>query len=145
MPAQVVIGIDPGKSGAIAIYRPKDHVLTVWDAPLLANPKGKTETDLHGLLYILRVLDGPVMAVLEQASPRPGEGSVGAFSFGRGYGAIQMALAIHGHQVRMVTPSVWKRHFGLIFAKGTPKAQIDRKSTRLNSSHSRRSRMPSSA
>ena len=124
MPVQVVIGIDPGKSGAIAIYRPQCQMLTVWNAPLLADPKGKAETDLHGLFNILRVIDGPVMAVLEQASSRPGEGSVSAFSFGRGYGAIQMALAVHGHQVRMVTPSVWKRHFGMIFAKGTPKAQI---------------------
>ena len=41
-----------------------------------------------------------------------------------GYGAIQMALAVHGHDVRYVTPAVWKRHFGLIFPKGTPKAQI---------------------
>ena len=124
MPVQVVIGIDPGKSGAIAIYRPSIRTLTIHDAPLLANTKGKTETDMHGLFLALRVIDISVMAVLERASPRPGEGSVGAFSFGRGYGAIQMALAVHGHQVRTVTPSIWKRHFGLIFSKGTPKAQI---------------------
>lgn len=122
--ATVFIGIDPGKSGAIAIWRPAISALTLYDAPLLANTKGKTETDLHGLLAILRIPDGDAVVLLEAASPRPGEGSVSAFTFGKGYGAIQMAIAAQGHEVRYVTPSVWKKHFGLIFPKGTGKPII---------------------
>lgn len=125
MPVPIVfIGIDPGKSGAIALWRPAIGALTLHDAPLLANTKGKTETDLHGLLAALRVPDGDAIAVLEEAHPRPGEGAVGAFSFGKGYGAIQMALAVQGHEVRCVAPSVWKRNFGLIFPKGTPGPRV---------------------
>lgn len=40
------------------------------------------------------------------------------FRFGQQVGAIEMAAAAHGHELRYVTPSTWKAHFGLSADKG---------------------------
>ena len=40
------------------------------------------------------------------------------FRFGQQVGAIEMAVAASGHQLRYVTPAVWKSYFGLSADKG---------------------------
>lgn len=115
----VIIGIDPGYSGAIAIWRPAVRTLHLYDMPTVPNAKGKTELDLHTLFDLLAPEDDvPHMAVVEQVGAMRGQGVVSMFRFGQGYGAIQMALAGHKISTRFVTPSKWKAHFGLARDKG---------------------------
>ena len=115
----VVIGIDPGYSGAIAIWRPAARALHLYDMPTVPNSKGKVELDLHTLYDLLAPEDdGPHMAVVEQVGAMRGQGVVSMFRFGQGYGAIQMALAGHKIPTQFVTPSKWKAHFGLTRDKG---------------------------
>ena len=49
----------------------------------------------------------------ELVGPRPGEGAVGAFGFGRSRGVIEGALAAAGIPVTMVAPPAWKRAAGI--------------------------------
>lgn len=115
----VIIGIDCGFSGAIAIWRPFIQSLYVYDMPTLPNAKGKTELDLHTLFDLLTPEDdGPHMAVVEQVGAMRGQGVSSMFRFGQGYGAIQMALAGHKIPTQFVTPGKWKGHFGLTRDKG---------------------------
>lgn len=115
----VIIGVDPGFNGAIAIWRPSIRSLYVLDMPTLLNAKGKTELDLHTLHDMLTPeFDGPHMAVVEQVGAMRGQGVSSMFRFGQGFGAIQMALAGHKIPTQFVTPSKWKGHFGLSRDKG---------------------------
>jgi crossover junction endodeoxyribonuclease RuvC len=40
------------------------------------------------------------------------------FRFGQQLGALEMAVAAKGHELRWVTPAKWKAHFGLVADKG---------------------------
>lgn len=115
----VIIGIDPGFSGAIAIWRPAIRSLYVYDMPTLPNAKGKTELDLHTLHDLLTPEDDTRhIAVVEQVAAMRGQGVSSMFRFGQGFGAIQMALAAHKIETHYVTPAKWKAHFGLSSDKG---------------------------
>ena len=111
-----VIGIDPGFSGAIAIYRPEERALTVHDMPVSPGTKGRTEL-LHGALFDL--LDVPPADVwVEAVGAMPGQGVTSMFRFGQNVGAIHMAVAARRHALRLVTPAKWKAYFGLVKDKG---------------------------
>lgn len=111
-----IIGIDPGFSGAIAIFRPEDRALNIYDMPVSPGPKGKTEL-LHGALF--DALDVPPCDVwVEQVGAMPGQGVSSMFRFGQTVGAIHMAVAARGHSLRLVTPAKWKAHFRLSKDKG---------------------------
>lgn len=116
----ILVGVDPGFSGAIALLEPVSWSLSVHDMPVLPGPKGKTELDLRGLAERLHPpRNGRSIAVLERVSAMPNQGIASAFRFGAGFGAIQMALAAHGYEMHLPPPSQWKKHFGLSSDKDT--------------------------
>lgn len=115
----IVIGIDPGFTGAIAWLQGGE--LAVFDMPVMPGQKGKTLLNHHGLLELLRRPEGseePVTVWLEQVGARPGQGVSSMFRFGQQLGALEMAVAACGHRLRYVTPARWKKHFGLTADKG---------------------------
>lgn len=127
----IICGIDPGKSGCLAFYNPdKNRIIKVIDMPTLnaSKVKGKTKTVISWptLAEELRRMDDhygndDIRAFLElvsggtfgagKAAMRMGVTS--AFSFGRGYGGLEMGVAVFQWPLEYVTPVVWKRHFGL--------------------------------
>lgn len=117
-----IIGIDPGLSGAIAIYWPGVDKLEIHDMPTLKASKGR-DVDMAALFDLLTGDPGPVF--LEQVQTRPGESGTSALKIGRGDGAIRMAVTANMHPLHVVGASAWKAHFGLKAAKGT--AAKDRK------------------
>ena len=114
------IGIDPGFTGAVAFYSPQDSWVDIHDMPTVTNPKGKTIVDLYALHALLDIsaMGKPFTAILEHVAARPGQGAPATFRFGQGYGALEMGLAAHKIPVRYVTPTKWKKHFGLSKDKG---------------------------
>jgi hypothetical protein len=109
MTAEVCIaGFDPGVSGAHAYYFPSvpDRV-AVEDMPVVAG-----EIDCATLARRIAQM-GPAFAIVERASARPGQGVSSTFKFGQAYGAALGILAALEIPVRLVAPSVWKRHFKL--------------------------------
>lgn len=123
----MILGIDPGLSGALALYWPATGGLTVYDMPTLAAGKGKSSKrvlDHHGLTAILREMNENVAsgslidhAFLEQVSAMPGQGVTSMFSFGLSYGALRQALASEGVPTTLVTPVVWKKAMKVTAAK----------------------------
>lgn len=102
-----VLGVDPGKTGALALLR-ADGSLLVEDVPVF-KIGSKTTIDHYALA---RIVDNwsthkPVVW-LEQVGTRPGEGAVGAFDFGRTYGILLGVCAAHFLTVNLVTPASWK-------------------------------------
>ena len=113
------LGVDPGFTGALAVYNTTSGNLTIMDMPLVTSPKGRTEINMHALYDMLHIPeDQPVKAMLEFVAARPGQGAPATFRFGQGYGALQMAVIANKIPVQYVTPAVWKKHFGLVKDKG---------------------------
>jgi crossover junction endodeoxyribonuclease RuvC len=102
----ITIGIDPGKTGAIAVlYGPTPLVLDLPATPQgLADCFGLPGAHWHTL----------AMAYVEQVGSRPGDGRAGLFTFGKGAGTIEGVLAALRIPYRLVPPHVWKRKLGLL-------------------------------
>ena len=119
----IYIGIDPGFSGAIAFYAPKENIVSVYDMPVYQNAKGKTEINLYELHEILEPeTDEPHMAIIEQVAAMRGQGVTSLFRFGQSYGATQMAVAAHKIPMQFVTPAKWKSYLGLSRDKGVSRS-----------------------
>ena len=110
---EVVIGIDPGNTGAVAFLRGAD--VDVVDMPLMANGK-KQQLNPQELSRILvgGIETGEdVVAVVERVSAMPGNGAASMFNFGMGFGVIQGVLAAMRIPYKLVTPQKWKKAAGL--------------------------------
>jgi hypothetical protein len=104
--SRITIGIDVGASGAIAWIdeRGKSCVEKMPD----------TLQDLWELILDIRRFEPnePCKAYLEAVSSSPQMGVVSAFSFGRGYGNLEMALTAAGIPFERVRPQVWQKAMG---------------------------------
>lgn len=113
----LICGIDPGLYGAIALLDPATGGLEVHDIPILnVGTRGsrKMVIDEVSLATLFDNRSEEIGEVwIEQVGPRPGEGVVGAFSFGRTYGLIRGVLAANFLRVNAVMPSVWKKAMGV--------------------------------
>jgi crossover junction endodeoxyribonuclease RuvC len=109
----MILGIDIGLKGAIALLEESGELIEVLDMPCLADgPKGRSAISaplLAGILAKTRAAH----AYVEHVGPRPGEGAVGGFAFGRCKGVIEGVLAAHGVPVTFLTPPSWKRVIGI--------------------------------
>lgn len=112
------LGIDPGGSGALALFHPESRKLQVVDMPthqVVVSKKNRTRIDLHGLAQQLQ--DWKVyaaFAAIEEVHSTPMDGPVGAFAFGEAFGAAKMGLAAIGIPYQLVPPQEWKMAFRLI-------------------------------
>lgn len=110
----MVLGVDPGLSGALALYNPATGALDVRDMPVYVTPKAgggkRTELDLVALAHIMdEWAKNPIRAFIEQVGATPQMGVTSSFSFGASYAAARMACAAHFIPTELVTPQVWKR------------------------------------
>lgn len=99
----IVVGIDPGKSGGAA---------RLGDGP----PRvAKIPATLHDLQRMLEVmLDGADHVFIEKVHSSPQMGVKSAFTFGQGYGQLEMACAYARVPLTRVTPRVWQRAMGCL-------------------------------
>lgn len=125
---RLTIGIDPGKTGCIAVLADGEFERVV-DMPVMARPSGGNEingTELaRGLREIRAKYPGAnVLVCLEQVNAMPsrpgpdgqrrGMGSASAFNFGEGFGVVKGVIAALGVPVLMVHPQKWKKLANLI-------------------------------
>ena len=107
----IVLGIDPGLNGALAFYDPLHDELEILDMPTLkvgTGSKRVVDEDTLARLIDCRA-DLVTHAFLEQVGSRPGEGAVGAFSFGVGFGMLKGIIAANFIPRTLVRPQEWKR------------------------------------
>lgn len=108
-----VVSIDIGVQGAIAVLTPEGQLVDVFDMPCLCDgPAGRRAINAP-LLAELVAKAHATEAFVEFVGARPGEGAVGAFSFGRARGVIEGVCAALGLPVRFLTPPSWKRAVGI--------------------------------
>jgi crossover junction endodeoxyribonuclease RuvC len=113
----IIIGIDPGISGAISILENK-KILEVYDTPTMIDGK-KNKKQINGAqvtnIIKERLKDGKeVIVVVEHVNAMPGQGVTSMFNFGQSFGVIKGICAALGLPIYFVRPSKWKKHFNLI-------------------------------
>jgi crossover junction endodeoxyribonuclease RuvC len=104
-----VLGVDPGANGGIAwitdgkacVEKMPDTLQDLWE--LIRDITNHPRSSLDGRKY---------KAYIEQVSSSPQMGVVSSFSFGRGYGNLEMALTAAGIPFERVRPQVWQKALG---------------------------------
>jgi crossover junction endodeoxyribonuclease RuvC len=109
----LILGIDPGNSGALALLSDAGGLLDLADMPCVADgTKGRQTVNPALLAAIIRRWE-PSAASCEYVGARPTDAKVAAFAFGRCRGAIEGTLAALGVPVTMLTVPTWRRAVGL--------------------------------
>jgi len=110
----LVMGIDPGLSGALAVLGPADELEQLTDLPVIHD--GRLAWIDGGVLQslLMDTLRGrPARAVVERVGAMPRQGVASAFTFGLGLGAVLAVLQALRIPIQLVTPAAWKRALGL--------------------------------
>lgn len=113
----VFAGIDPGKTGALAVLY-SDNTVDFFDVPR-NTVRGKDVpawSEWQSNWSIALGLAGVDKAVIEDVASRPGQGVSSMFKFGRTLGFPHaIVLGVRPRPaVQFVTPSVWKAKLGLL-------------------------------
>ena len=96
------IGIDPGKSGALAIIRQDGQVETYTFDPFVYATTLRHLSPCHD-----------VVCCLEKVGAMPGQGVVSMFNFGHNFGFIEGLLQAYAIPYQLVPPQTWKKEFSL--------------------------------
>lgn len=115
----MILGIDPGVSGALALLTDGgNQVVWVQDMPVRdAGKKARKAHEIDGaaLAHLLRpCLADITMACIEEVHAMPGQGVSSMMSLGDSRGCIRGVLEALGISVERVEPATWKRAMGLI-------------------------------
>ena len=113
----IIIGIDPGLSGGIAVLD-NNKVLELFDMPVMADGK-KNKKQLNSALLAKLIKESTSntsesAVIVEQVNAMPGQGVTSMFNFGQTFGAIKGICATLELPIFFVRPSKWKKHFELI-------------------------------
>ena len=107
MKYETIIGIDPGANGGIA---------WITDGRACAEKMPDTLQDLWELVVSISLEAGTggmgIRAYLEAVSSSPQMGVKSAFTFGNGFGHLEMALTAAGIPFERVRPQVWQKALG---------------------------------
>jgi crossover junction endodeoxyribonuclease RuvC len=113
----IIIGIDPGISGAISIVENK-KILEVYDTPtMIEGKKNKRQVNSAQVTNIIKERlnsEKKVIVVVEHVNAMPGQGVTSMFNFGQSFGVIKGICAALGLPIYFVRPTKWKKHFNLI-------------------------------
>lgn len=107
----LILGIDPGLSGAFAILEENGQLIDAGDLPLIGT-KAQCRIDAANFATLVRRL--PLRcAVVEQVNAMPGQGVSSMFRFGQSLGTVVGVLAACSIPIVWVTPAKWKNASGL--------------------------------
>lgn len=119
----MIVGCDPGISGAIALLHDDGSFADVIDMPVIElKVNGKKRNRIVAASIARAVLNwqrtGPLHGIIEAVGPMPRDGSSQAFGMGKAAGILEGVLVALDVPISLVTPAVWKRAMGLSADKG---------------------------
>ena len=113
----IIIGVDPGISGAISILENK-KIIEVYDTPtMIEGKKNKRQINGAQVANIIKERinkEKEVVVVVEHVNAMPGQGVTSMFNFGQSFGVIKGICAALNLPIYFVRPTKWKKHFNLI-------------------------------
>jgi hypothetical protein len=115
----LIIGIDPGISGAICFFE-NGEVKEILDMPTMAEGK-KNKRQINGSQIfneiskrINQIPKKEIYVIIEQVSAMPGQGVTSMFNFGQSFGVIKGICSAMQLSTYFVRPAKWKKYFNLI-------------------------------
>jgi crossover junction endodeoxyribonuclease RuvC len=117
-PLRVVIGIDPGIGGGVAVMA-DGEVDRMFSMPRKRATDKREEIDARALAFELKLIregnaGAHISAVVEQVASMPKNGVASMFNFGETLGVIKGVLAGLNIPKTMVRPVAWKKHYGML-------------------------------
>lgn len=107
MSISTIVGVDPGKTGALTFIDPNTYKFYVHDMPI--TQLGERRWEVNGKELANIVFDRvPVYGAIEDVWSLPNDGHVGAFSFGEAFGVVKGCLSAFDVKYQRVRPQVWK-------------------------------------
>jgi hypothetical protein len=108
----MILAIDPGLTGAAALYDPDTDFLSLYAMPVqwrMVNKKKKHEVDVSALRdWIAHRQYAIAEAIVEQPAAMPGVGAVSQFTFGKTCGQCEALIVGMGIPLTTVHPVKWK-------------------------------------
>ena len=113
----IIIGIDPGISGAICVLK-EGKILEVYEMPTMIDGK-KNKRQVNGAevtnIFLKELNDeDTAKIVVEHVTAMPGQGVTSMFNFGQSFGVLKGICAALKLPIYFVRPVKWKKHFNLI-------------------------------
>lgn len=110
----VVVGCDPGLSGAIAFMDPTGVLERVEDWPIIRDRSlGWVDGGALRSLLLDALHGRPAVAIVERVGSMPKQGVASTFAFGVAFGSILSLIQSAGISIELVTPASWKAAAGL--------------------------------
>lgn len=114
----MIIGVDPGLTGAIAALDDHGRVLALEDMPTTPKRVGKG-SEVNGYLlaeifHALAAHHGKGRVWLEAVSAMPKQGVTSVWSFGMSVGMVRGVVAALGFPLELVRPQEWKKFHGIL-------------------------------
>ena len=115
----LIIGIDPGISGAICFFQ-NGEITDVIDMPSMADgKKNKRQINSQQVFNevserIINIPKKEIIVVIEQVSAMPGQGVTSMFNFGQSFGVLKGICSAMQLSMYFVRPAKWKKYYGLI-------------------------------
>ena len=110
---KTIIGIDPGKNGGIAWISPDGHSHAI-KMPETLRDLWMAISDLTNWPDLLIESSLKFIAYIEQVHSSPQMGVKSAFTFGQGFGHLEMALTAAGIPFERVQPKAWQKTMGCL-------------------------------
>ena len=108
----MILGIDPGLKGGLALFDSVSGTLIVRDMPVVTVTKGKKSKNEVSAPMLAAALRGYAphieRAFIEKVGAMPGQGVTSMFSFGRSVGTVEGVLAALSVPTYYVAPQVWQ-------------------------------------
>ena len=118
----IIVGIDPGISGAICFFS-KGDVIDVIDMPTMSDGnKNKKQVNGRQIFYEISEVKKNFSSetfnvVVEHVTAMPGQGVTSMFNFGQSFGILKGICSSMQLPMYFVRPAKWKKYFNLINSK----------------------------
>jgi len=104
---RILLGIDPGLSGAAAFVNGRGDLLDVFDLPLAGDGK-LARIDAANLATLINAI-GPDRAIVEKVGAMPNQGLSSTYRFGEATGVVAGILGALAIPIEWVPPARWKK------------------------------------
>ena len=115
----LIIGIDPGITGAICFFEDR-KIIDLIEMPNMAVGK-KNKRQVNGAQVYNEIFERiknynkkDIKVVIEQVSAMPGHGVTSMFNFGQSFGVLKGVCSAMQLSMYFVRPARWKKYFNLI-------------------------------
>lgn len=130
------IGVDPGLEGGISMLGLGEELMHCAAMPVRPSERLNRQVIVPVTLASMlnRWCDGIarefIDVFIENVHSMPGQGVASSFTFGRGFGRVESVFMLGGFKLTYVEPLAWKKHYGLVRAKGdeTSKHEMKKRS-----------------